>query len=348
MRGLQAPAVAGAGVEGWLPSRHRPHGASGCWGSPSPGPSPCNQVRRVDRYAAFPVYSFHATSSPAMQFGIIPKFCDAAEDGTISPKAISSAITPRTKAIVVTHMWGVPCDMRAICEILERHPHILLFEDCSHAHGAKVDGKLVGTFGDAAAWSLQGQKIISGGEGGITLTKHAGLYHRQLLWGHYNKRCRAEIPEDHPLSSFSLTGAGAKNRAHPLAVAVALTQLRRLDTILRFKRLHFDVVVELFVRELHARGLGEVDIPKSTGLLHREPLYTSPQKMFPHLYTRWVARRLGTARQFPVAQAFYDEAIKIPVWASREDQETVDHYVNVICDVARELGSQTADTQSKT
>lgn len=63
-------------------------------------------------------------------------------------------------------------------------PDILLFEDCSHAHGAKIDGRYVGTFGDAAAWSLQGQKLISGGEGGITLTKNTDLYYRQLLWGH--------------------------------------------------------------------------------------------------------------------------------------------------------------------
>lgn len=70
----------------------------------------------------------HVLGPPAMQFAVIAKFCDALEDGTISPKAISSAITPRTKATVVTHVWEMPCDMRAICEIIKRHPHILLFQ----------------------------------------------------------------------------------------------------------------------------------------------------------------------------------------------------------------------------
>ena len=314
-----------------------------------------------------------------MQFGVVPIFCDTLDNGNISPEAITAAITSRTKAIVITHMWGLPCNMRAICDILQNHPNVLLIEDCSHAHGAKIDGQLVGTFGDAAAWSLQGQKIISGGEGGITLTKHAELYYRQLIWGHYNKRCKAEIPSDHYLSPFSLTGAGAKNRAHPLAIALAFPQLERLDSILRFKTLYafqmasrlasipflhvpsmvmlgesriepawYALVLrfigsrapnglsrESFVCKLHERGLCEVDIPKSTGLLHQEPLYTTPHKLFPHLYPHDNSPAFGRNVDFPAAQAFYNEAIKLPVWTSRSDQAVVNHYLDVICDVAR-------------
>lgn len=235
----------------------------------------------------------------------------------------------------------------------------------------------MGTFGDAAAWSLQGQKIITGGEGGITLTKHAEFYYRQLLWGHYNKRCKAEIPDDHPLSSFSLTGAGAKNRAHPLAIAITLPQLRCLSGIHRIKTLYafqmisrlakfpflkvpnmsnlseaqmepawyawvvrFDtskaprgLTRELYVHELHEHGLCEVDIPKSTGLLYCEPLYTSPQKIFPHLYSDEISQRLRRDHHFPTAQSFYDEAINLPVWSSRNDQAVADYYVDTMCAV---------------
>ncbi|KAL9046526.1 MAG: hypothetical protein Q9214_000659 [Letrouitia sp. 1 TL-2023] len=177
----------------------------------------------------FPVYTFHATCSPSMHFGIKPVFCDATENGTISARAIENAITTGTKAVVVTHIWGIPCDMVAIASVLKQWPHILLFEDCSHAHGAKINGQHVGTFGDGAAWSLQGQKIVTGGEGGITLTKHADFHYRQLILGHYNKRCKLEIPTDHDLHQYALTGAGLKNRAHPLAIAIALVQLRQLS-----------------------------------------------------------------------------------------------------------------------
>ena len=91
---------------------------------------------------------------------------------------------------------------------------------------------------------------------------------------------------------------------------------------------------ESYVRELHKRGLSEVDIPKSTRLLHREPLYTSPQKIFPHLYSAGIPQELRRNEHFPTAQAFYDEAIKLPVWTSRNDQAVVNHYLDVMCDVA--------------
>ncbi|KAL8961507.1 MAG: hypothetical protein Q9193_001946 [Seirophora villosa] len=326
----------------------------------------------------FPVYTFHATCSPAMHFGIKPVFCDAESNGNISPRAISRAITAKTKAVVVTHMWGIPCDMPAICSALKQWPRVLLFEDCSHAHGAKINGQPVGTFGDGAAWSLQGQKIVTGGEGGITLTKHADFHYRQLILGHYNKRCKIEIPRDHPLHEFALTGAGLKNRAHPLAIAVALTQLRQLPAfhawktkyasqltvqlssvaflelplkntdsdvepawytyVMRFKAAQAPpgLTRESFVEELHAKGLVDVDIPKSTGLLHREPLYNKPQELLPFVYNQDYTLHHGDDNldEFGGAQAFYDEAIKFPVYATAEGQAATDRYVKSILEIA--------------
>ncbi|KAL8829557.1 MAG: hypothetical protein Q9170_006110 [Blastenia crenularia] len=323
----------------------------------------------------FPVYTFHATCSPAMHFGIKPVFCDATENGTIDPSAIARVMTARTKAVVITHMWGIPCDMAAIFSALKLWPRVLLFEDCSHAHGAKFNGQPVGTFGDGAAWSLQGQKIITGGEGGITVTKHPEFHYRQLIFGHYNKRCKLEIPSDHHLSQFALTGAGFKNRAHPLAIAVALTQLRQLaafhywktkyakqliaelshipfldlpawdlehDTepawyafVMRFKaaKAPHGLTRELFVAELYSKGLVDVDIPRSTGLLHREPLYNKPQDLLPHVYSEDYAVA-DEGASFDEAQAFYDEAMKLPVYATADGQAATNRYAKAIIEVA--------------
>ena len=267
--------------------------------------------------------------------------------------------------------------MGAIKGILQKHPSILLFEDCSHARGARVMGKAVGTFGDGAVWSLQGQKIVSGGEGGIALTRHAKFHYRMLCWGHYNKRCKAEIPQDHKLRLYALTGAGVKNRAHPLAISVALTQLRKLNDVLsnkatfavkmigalktipfldvpdledhsynhvcpawyalvvRFKqnKAPFGLSRETFVQSLIERGLRDVDIPRSTGLLHREPLYTRPSVVLPHIYPTDVNMADGGSLEFPTAQKFYDEAIKFFVYADLADGVRVDHFVRTITEL---------------
>lgn len=313
-----------------------------------------------------------------MHFGVKPVFCDVTQDGNISPTAIEKAITAKTKAVVVTHVWGIPCDMHAILAILDSRKDILLFEDCSHAHGARINGRHVGSFGDGAVWSLQGQRIVTGGEGGIAVTKHADFHYRQLIWGHYNKRCKAEIPANHPLHAFILTGAGLKHRAHPLAVAVTLYQLCSLDEfhaqktryahqmarelghipflempslhrvgaatcepawyafVMRFKssKAPNGLTREKFVEEINARGLKDVDIPRSTGLLHREPLFNTPEVLFPHLYSKESANLSRSQGDFENAQQFYDEAIELPVYAMARDQETVNVYIRVITFVA--------------
>lgn len=138
-----------------------------------------------------PVYTFHATVSPLMHLGVKPVFIDAhPETGNMDPSKIASAITYKTKAVIATHMWGVPWAMKEIGDIC-RNNGILLLEgrqlkfasvigrrtngliDCSHAHGASINGKKVGTFGDGAAWSIQGDKVVSGGEGGVSLTPNS-------------------------------------------------------------------------------------------------------------------------------------------------------------------------------
>ena len=75
---------------------------------------------------------------------------------------------------------------------IARKHGLVLLEDCSHAHGAAYGGLQCGSFGDMAAWSLQGEKIISGGEGGILVADKPEHYHRALLLGHYNKRPKSE------------------------------------------------------------------------------------------------------------------------------------------------------------
>ena len=167
-----------------------------------------------------PAYTFFATATPLFHMGVVPVLADSDATGNISARAIEEKITDRTKGIVVTHMWGLPCDMDAIMDVANKYG-IPVFEDGSHAHGAVYRGRKVGTFGEAAAFSLQGKKTVTAGEGGIIVTDNDDIYYRAVLFGHFNKRCLQEIPEGHELSRFSITGMGLNLRIHPIAAAIA-------------------------------------------------------------------------------------------------------------------------------
>jgi len=316
-----------------------------------------------------PAYTFFATVSPLMHTGAKPVFCDCDENGNINPAEIEKLISQRTRAVMVTHMWGMPCDMELIASICRKNS-LLLLEDCSHAHGARINGRLVGTFGNAAAWSFQAQKTITGGEGGIMLTNNKDVYYRAQLQGHYNKRCKQEIPSDHELYAFSTTGFGLKFRAHPLAVAIAQEQFSHLEewlvqrqsfaermtdvfsqfTFLRtphvFGRspgwyayvMQFDesnangISIELFTKAVISEGLSEFDRPMSTGVLANLPLFSSPELVLPRLYPLPVKDK--EVRSYPAAESFYRNALKLPVWSFPDEEKIVSQYIDGIAKVA--------------
>jgi perosamine synthetase len=99
----------------------------------------------------------------------------------IDPHLIEAKITDRTKAIMVVHMYGHPCDMERIMEIAARH-NLYVIEDCAQSVGAEVNGKKTGSFGDTACYSFYGNKILTTGEGGMVLCRDKAIADRlQLL-----------------------------------------------------------------------------------------------------------------------------------------------------------------------
>jgi perosamine synthetase len=93
---------------------------------------------------------------------------------------IEEKITPRTKAIMVVHMYGHPCDMTSIMNIAKKHG-LRVIEDCAQAHGAEVNGRKAGSFGDAACFSFYGNKILTTGEGGMVLCRDEKLAKKMQL-----------------------------------------------------------------------------------------------------------------------------------------------------------------------
>lgn len=174
-----------------------------------------------------PTNTFLATVMPLVQLGAVPVLCDAEPDtGNIDPASIIAAITPRTVGIVVTHLWGHPCEMDAILEIARRHG-LWVVEDCSHAHGASYHGHEVGTLGDAAAFSFQAAKIVYAGQGGLLASAKTEIHERACLLGHF--RVRAEQDVAGPLKRYASTGFGLNYRMHPFAAGMALQSSRDMD-----------------------------------------------------------------------------------------------------------------------
>ncbi|MGW1199154.1 DegT/DnrJ/EryC1/StrS family aminotransferase [Streptomyces sp. NPDC002536] len=172
-----------------------------------------------------PALTFHATATPLFHLGAHPVLADVDEHGQLDLEDAARRLTDRTKAVVAVHLWGLPEDMDALASFADEH-HLMLLEDGSHAHGATWNHQRTGTFGTASAFSLNGPKPLSAGEGGFVATDDTELYYRVLLHGQYNKRCRREIPATHPLARFAVTGMGLKLRIHPLASILARASSR--------------------------------------------------------------------------------------------------------------------------
>lgn len=114
-----------------------------------------------------PSFTFAATGNSVALAGGTPVFADIEPDTfTLDPSAVEAAITPTTKGIMPVHLYGHPARMRELRAIADKHG-IALYEDAAQAHGAALDGKQVGTFGDFAMFSLYPTKNMTSGEGGM-------------------------------------------------------------------------------------------------------------------------------------------------------------------------------------
>ena len=178
-----------------------------------------------------PARSFFATASCVAAVGAMPVFADVLTPSqNIDPASVERMITSRTKAVICVHLAGWPCDMYALADLCDRH-ELFLIEDCAQAHGAEIDGRKVGTFGDAASFSFCTDKIMStGGEGGL------------LVMGDHTAHERAWSLKDHGKNPHKLSdGQGAPGqfryvhdslgtnaRMTEMQAAIGRVQLRKL------------------------------------------------------------------------------------------------------------------------
>ncbi len=173
-----------------------------------------------------PATSYWATAVPVLTVGAIPVFADVEPVFlNLDPAAAEGRITPRTKAIVICHRGGMPCDMDGFASLARRYG-LKLIEDASHAHGSSYRGRKIGSWGDVAGFSMQTSKVMPSGEGGLFATNEREYYDRAVLLGHYERIKDLDREED---QRFQHTGFGFKYRISPLHAAIGRVALAKLD-----------------------------------------------------------------------------------------------------------------------
>ncbi len=158
--------------------------------------------------------------TPILYQGAVPVFADVDPvTGNITRKAIEDRLSERTRAVIVTHLFGQPCDIEDITRVASARG-VKVIEDCAQAMGARHRGRPVGRFGDIACYSLQQGKHMTAGEGGLVATEDDALARRMYLfinkaWGY------GDPSPDHYFLALN-------SRMSELQGAVALAQLRKL------------------------------------------------------------------------------------------------------------------------
>ena len=131
-------------------------------------------------------------------------------------------LTKNTKAVLPVHWIGLPAEMDHICD-WAKEKGLVVLEDSCHAHGASLKGKLMGTWGEMAAYSFQYTKPLPGIEGGMANFQKREHFERGVSFGHYD--VPASFPDDSHYKQYAGSGLATKLRMHPVTAALVHTQL---------------------------------------------------------------------------------------------------------------------------
>jgi dTDP-4-amino-4,6-dideoxygalactose transaminase len=309
-----------------------------------------------------PAYSFHATASAAVMLGAKFVFCDVeANTGNISVDSLKERISDRTKVLCINHMWGHSCEMDGIVDLCRKH-RIRLIEDCSHAHFSQFKGKHVGTFGDISVFSLQDNKILPVGEGGIILTNDPYLSDQATLFCHSLGRTESQV-HDITLKKLARTGWGSKHRMHPLAAVIGNFYLKHyVDTWIKAREYCLEYMREMMqdipgilppTRNAYATSMGAwygfkpffvaddfdnliskshyIEALQAEGIQLSEPgsrpmvslsLFCDPELKF-----LGYEKNIPILSEYPGAYEYSSRILSFPTFTRMEDRSIIDQYI---------------------
>lgn len=192
--------------------------------------------------------TFVASASSIVLCGARPVFAEVDPvSQNITPETVRAVLTDRTRAIMTVHLAGWPCDMPGFLK-LAGETGLKLIEDCAQAHGATIDGRPVGSFGDAAAFSFCTDKIMStGGEGGMVLFRYQAEWRRGWSYKDHGKDWDAVYNREHPPGFRWLhESIGTNWRLTEMQSAIGRIQLRKLPGWVAQRRANARVLNDVF------------------------------------------------------------------------------------------------------
>jgi dTDP-4-amino-4,6-dideoxygalactose transaminase len=192
--------------------------------------------------------TFIASASAAVMRGAVPIMADVDPvSQNITASTIKKVITKRSKAIIVVHLAGFPCDMDAIMDLAREH-NLVVIEDCAQAQGAFYKGRPVGSIGHAGAFSFCQDKIITtGGEGGLLALNDPAIWAKAWAYKDHGKSFDAVYNRQHPPGFKWLHESFGTNwRMLEIQAAIGRIQLRKLPKWVEQRRANADVLTTAF------------------------------------------------------------------------------------------------------
>ena len=209
--------------------------------------------------------TFVATVSEIILAGAQPIFADVnADSQNLTVDTIAAVLTERTAAILVVHLAGWPCDMQGICALASEHG-LVVIEDCAQAHGAAIDSRKTGAWGDIATFSFCQDKIMTtGGEGGMIVANREDLFQRCWSFKDHGKDAAA-MSEQATGSAFRWVHGtiGTNLRLTEFQSAIGRIQLANLDNVVTQRNRNATTLLDRLT------GVKGLRVPRPpTGFLH--------------------------------------------------------------------------------
>jgi dTDP-4-amino-4,6-dideoxygalactose transaminase len=297
-----------------------------------------------------PVLTFAATANAPIFCGAKPVFADIDEKTyNISPKSILDKISEKTKAIIVVHYGGQPCDMKEIMEIAEDHK-IPVVEDSAHTVGATYSDKKTGSIGAIGCFSFYPTKIITTFEGGMFVTDDEAMAKRAKIWREHGMTKSAVDREKGASWYYDVVDLGYNYRLNDVQAAIGISQLKRLDAINRLRVNAANQYTERLKKiagiitpfeaknRAHAYHLYVIRVLEKEFGINRNKLFVELSNKKIGLSVHYTPLHLLTfyknllhhnVGDFPVAEKIYPEILSLPIFPTITENQ-INEVVNQI------------------